>query len=482
MKIQKISSQILFAHNEANSHSYRIPSLLKLKNNNLIAIVDQRLDSQLDAPYSEINQVVKVSKDDQNFSPLKIIMSFEHNKNIKASFIDSSIIQDKFSRVHLLVDIFPSNGGLMPIVNKLNPLNNLDKVDQNGLPYLYDSNLNKYYLVLDYKKTNQYFIFDQQNIKVEKFKIKYYFDSSNSKFYFDLYELKNKKDEYLYSLFDATKNDRFHLTSGSYLAHFISDDFGNSFKLNSLLNYLFINKSNNINATVVSPGRAVSIEDEEKNEYLIFNVYETKNAMPHKVYELKYNTGINKWTVGTYLNENLCNQWLSETAIIKSKDKTLYAISRNPNYGKLLISKKKYHSNYWSDLDYLKCHQSQFDLKNINTQIMHGVTNFNYLNDEYILISLPSTHDRKEGNLFVFKNYDFKNILLHHKITREDESFGYSNIEILNIENNKIKFAILYEMSYSKKLGLEWLGEEGQDETDYKNPSEIIYDVFELIF
>ncbi|WP_033161457.1 exo-alpha-sialidase [[Mycoplasma] collis] len=517
MKVKILSELNLFPSGYLNSHSYRIPSLLKLSNGKTIAIVDQRLDSQLDAPYSRINQIIRISEDGIKWTEGKIIFKLEtFREENNPSFIDSVIVEDKINQtIYLAVDVWPGSSGLMPIVEKQNPLSDHFLGFSEDLKYLklLKWNSSSKFILKPYEDEylkNRWFrayeVIDGKwnntlkfNLKITNIFVDNNFDSETGilkgAVYENINETKNIfKAKPVCSIWDGInlknpnyKNPKYYISSSPYLYLFKSVNNGLNWELVTNLNNQ-INKLNpKTNALVWGPGKGLQLQNQvnkEKNGRLMFPLYEVNYALPLSAF-VTYSDDYKTWKTSSYLNDPKYKNWnwLSETQIVESKNGTLYAFARNPYQNKLCISISNDGGESWSDLnkkniDYF----STINYKPINAQIMHGLANFEFRNNEYILLSLPTEKSRKNGKIFIIKNYDFKNIRELFQIDNINDSFGYSTIEILDIQDNFVDFAILYEVSKTRNKDLEWVGFQKEESSVTKEPSEIFYKKLRIEF
>ncbi|EFF41649.1 exo-alpha-sialidase [Mycoplasmopsis alligatoris] len=509
MNLKELFNINLFKANYQNSHSYRIPTLLKLKSGKLIAIVDQRLNSQLDAPYSSINQVIRESFDNgRTWSEAKIILKLEKFSTAKASAIDSVTVQDiKNNYLYLAVDIFPGGSGLMPLCKELNPLCNSDLgYTKDKYLKLYDLYNNNYIL----RETTQKFIYqafllkdknfnntNESNLVATKIYVDKSFNSKTSLLKGSVYEnidkledLNNKKP--ICSIWDGFENSskeykkpKYFIDSTAYIQLFVSKDDGLSWELINDITAQIRTKNSKMNCLVLGPGQGLYLQN-QINKYIsnkiIFPFYEVNYAFPFHVFVSSSDDNGMNWTNSTYLNSKTNKNWFwtSETQLIELSNGKILAFLRNPNQDHLCISQSIDGGISWSALENNNESLSLYKIEPLNSQIMHGISTFSHNNIDYVLLSLPTTKDRKNGKIFVFDANDFNKPLAKFDVDKDNYSFGYSTIAILEKNDKKITFALLYECSQIKNAGLDWVGFNSDTNTDKGLASEILYKVFEL--
>lgn len=500
IKIKNVSDFDIFLSGYQNSHSYRIPSLLKLKSGTLIAIVDQRVESQLDAPYTTINQILRSSNDNGlTWLEGRVIISLEKTRDSKASAIDSVIVEDENDQtLYLAVDIYPGGSGLMPIAKLMNPLGTSDlgfakykklfKTDSNLkmiLKPLDSSGWFRAYEILDGDWENH----SDSNHKPLNILVNNTFNKATGLLHGGVYVNVFSPEEALKakpicSIFDGFDNrnpnynkPEYYLESTSYLYLFKSKDEGKSWELIQDITQQIKRNNSNMNSLVLGPGKGLFLKNQKngKNNRLIFPFYEVNYALPlHAYFGYSDDSGLN-WNSSEYINPQKDSQWhwLSETQVIENSDGSLYAYSRNPEQNQICVSRSLDSGHTWIKLDSNDSGFSIIKHQPLNAQIMHGLTNFVYKNNDYHLLSLPTTIERKNGQLFLIdKNWNLK---LIYEITAKNSSFGYSAIQILEQKSNQVTIGILYEVSKIRNQALSWVGFDSESTENIPDQSEILF-------
>lgn len=484
-----------------NSHSYRIPSLLKLKSGKLIAIVDQRIESQLDAPYTTINQIMRTSDDNgETWTEGKIIIKLEKTRESKASAIDGVILEDEIHKeLYFAVDVFPGGSGLMPVAKLMNPLGSSD-LGFNKYKKIYSIENDKKMVLKPFEKENWFRVFEvidgnwnnhnESNYKALNIIINNSFDSKTGILHASVFEnaktikdTENKKP--ICSLFDGFDNrdpnydkPKYYLESTAYLYLFKSQDEGQTWQLIQDITNQVKHKNDKINCLVLGPGQGLFLKNQKssnKNSRIIFPFYEVNYALPsHAYFAYSDDKGLT-WKPSEYINPDKSENWhwLSETQVVENSNGILYAYMRNPEQGQICVSKSLDAGHTWLKLDESEKGFTVIKHSPLNGQIMHGVTNFVYKNKDYHLLTLPTTPDRKNGQLFIIDS-EFKMHLISN-ITDKDNSFGYSAIQVLEQKDDEITLGILYEVSKIRNQGLSWVGFDSKSTANLPDQSEILF-------
>ncbi|EFF41391.1 exo-alpha-sialidase [Mycoplasmopsis alligatoris] len=498
--IEKSKPNFIYDHQYQNSHSYRIPSLVKSPKGKLVTIVDKRLDNWSDSPKSRITQVIRTSDDQgKTWSEAQEIFSIENKSGLFAGAIDSAI---SYAGNDLLmaVDVFQGTGGLF--LGNLNEQNSDFRIGytKHGFMKFYRLTANKTYenLVLVPLETNQgnnLFLraykpkdsklnFDQmtkENIEPIDIIVDNSFDPISKKLRGRIYENVKKlsdiqKDNWKYSIWDGKNNDivewktpKYKIDNTSYMYLFRSKDGGKTWNIEGSMNpQTFKGKNTDYNFALLGPGVGIQLKNQKlkyMNGRIIFPFYTYKigkNSGDKNVYMAYSDDNGKSWkSSDTYTNEtNGFYYAASETQLYEDKDGVLYALLRNVG-NKLFVSKSKDGGNTWSSLieddhplTIITPSNNKNYKSNLVTSVAHGLDYVNFNGIGLSFFSLPKGPNRTNGALFVAQDNDFKNfkkIYDFPTIDKSDNNFAYSSLKVISINKDIITLGVLYESNITKK-------------------------------
>lgn len=510
IKIKTLNKQVLFAAGYQNSHSYRIPSLLKLKSGKLISIVDQRLENAMDCPYATINQFAKYSNDNgATWSEGKVIIKLEKFANSLVSITDSVIVQNQVNgEIILLVDAFPGGSGI------IRPAKNMNAIVASGLGYTPDGKYRRFHqygsdikMILmplashqDWYQVYQLINDDWKHTQVDNLKalpilIDNSYDPKTTILHGAVYE--NETDpskissQPVCSIFDGFDNreknyskPKYYLDSTAYIYGFKSKDDGLTWKLIGELNNQ-VAQNFNIFALVMGPGKGLQLQHQKNknlNGRLIMPVYTMSDyEIPAHFYTTYSDDSGKTWKTGNYVNPLHSNQWrwASETQIIEDHKGQVWSFSRIAQKNSYCLAKSLDGTQTWVSPDDSQTALTCYAHPALNAEIMHGVAYFQHQQKGFVLLSLPATAERKNGQLLIMDLEEPSKLMVIHDITNSAQTFGYSTIEILQQSEQKITIGVLYEVSVQREQTLAWIGFD-ETESDYSLATEMIYETIEL--
>lgn len=488
-RVEKLQTFNVFPPGYQESHSYRIPSMIKTVNNKLIALVDQRLTSQLDFPYTKINQFIRTSLDNgKTWSNGKTILKIKNKTGNVTGAIDSTLIDDTRNNgsIYMAIDVFPGGSGLMNIASKMNPLsgNDMGYTPDNKYQKFFILNDSNKYILKNYKKNKNdqwYRVYklkdsnwsNTKNSNLEETKIyaNQFYDHKNGELTFEAYEnvanIDNLDKSVGVSLFDGFNNGnknykkpKYYISSTAYIYLFKSKDEGETWEFVNNITPSAKGNVKNINAIVLGPGQGLVLKNQtnlSKNGRLLLPFYAVNWASPTNAYPVYSDDQGQNWTKanpynywGRYSDKKQWKQ-ASETQMIESEDGTIFAFLRTSEFDKYYVSKSLDGGENWiSDDDNTGITMSSYSHQGLNAKIMHGLANTTFEGNEYTFLSLPTTTQRIEGKLFLIKNNQNNRLTKIYDFNQKgskDNTFGYSTINILEKGENYIDIGVLYEKS-----------------------------------
>ncbi|MDQ0513901.1 Neuraminidase (sialidase) [Mycoplasmoides fastidiosum] len=487
-QVEKLSTYGLFAPKYQNSHSYRIPSLIKTKSGKLISIVDQRINNQLDSPYTPIHQVMRTSNDDgRTWTDAQVILKIHNNTGNIAGAIDSTVIDDTHNTntIYMAADVFPGGSGLMAIANNRNPLTGSDMgyTPDGKYQKFHILNDNKPYVLKEIKRqtNNVWFQVSQlkdnnpnntadSNLVATKIFAHQKYEPTTGVLSFLAYENINNINEINnsvqgVSLFDGFNNEnqkyqkpKYYIDSASYIYLLKSQDDGKTWELVNNITAQAKGNIKNANSVVLGPGQGIGLSKQKNprlNGRLVFPFYAVTGANPREAFAIYSDDHGQNWTKAQSFNDRAkyrdSKQWrmASETQLIEADDGTLYAFLRTNEQNKYYVSKSTDAGATWQAVDNNPDQPlSVYHYQNINSRAMHGLAHVKHKNTEYTFISLPTTGQRINGKLFVVKNNDYSRLeKIYDFNTKPNNTFAYSTITVLGQHDNIIELGVLYEKS-----------------------------------
>lgn len=416
-----------------DSPYYRIPSLLRLKNGNIIAASDQRLESESDWG-GKIEPALRIKKLGENkFSDIiKPFKSTDTGSKYPTYTIDTCLIAGDKEKVYMVIDKFKSKGnyltakkgsGYIEINGEKYPL--LFYTSQNRL--LFEKTNERYYIkegkvyTLDHEKTDYKVIMEDT----------YPFDKLG-----DIYE----KEKLIGNIYSDRSSLQVHQTSYLWFTH--SEDGGKTWA--SPRDISMDVADDRMMFLGVSPGRGIQIPSGR----IIVPIYFTTERSDD-IYDLREHAGLiysdddgKTWkrskSVNDYDNYHALSGKsstnTSESQLVRLKDGTLILFSRTTSE-KILYSYS--HDNGESFKD---CHiKTDFDSEAF---CMVSVCKYDKDGKEYILLSNPKGPGRRNGFLRVMEVGDKNRLKTIKEKQVNATNFTYSCLE--KISDGGI-FGLLYE-------------------------------------
>lgn len=292
----KTKPKDLFYRGYLNSNNYRIPALLKTKKGTLIASIDARISSGLDAP-NNIDTAIRRSEDGgKTWSEGKIIIDYKDNSSV----IDTSLLEDSNTgRIFLLVTHFSSGYGF----GNAKKGNGYKEID------------GKKYLCLYDREGNEFTI--RNNIVYDKYgnKTEYSIDESQN-----LYKNNKKIDNIV------TSTSPLKVYGTSYLNIIYSDDEGKTWSKPYDINPEV--KENWMRFMGTAPGVGIEIKNGNHKGRLVYPVYYTNEDGKQSSAVIYSDDHGKTWTRGESPNDN---RKLSSGEIINSKSLNDYRYQLTEN-------------------------------------------------------------------------------------------------------------------------------------------------------
>lgn len=518
-KVSLLNDLVLYPSGYQKAHSYRIPTLLKLANKKLISIVDQRVENAMDCPMATIHQISRYSLDNgKTWSEGNVFLKVEQLNDSLVSAIDSVSVQDSFDNaIYLMVDIFPGGSGIIRTSKKMNPLvesgvgltpdkkyqrffqlNSNKKFVLKKLPkQLKNSNWLQVYELKDNNWNNT----NDNNLLATKIFVNNSYNPQTKVLHGSVYENVSDylnldpKIKPVCSIFDGFNHHnpnyqkpKYYIDSTAYIYLFKSNDDGLSWEMMGQINNQIAHDSN-IKAIVMGPGKGLQLKNQKetkRNNRIIFPVYSAADyEIPGHFYVAYSDDHGKNWKTGNYANPKGFKQWkwTSEAQLIESKDGKVFAFLRQEeqNCYCLAVSDdgcETWKSTFDNNNEYPL---TKYNYDGLNTVIMYGLASFSYKNDEYAIVSLPTTFERKNGKLFLLNLKSLQNLIPIYNFGKNGDTFGYSTIEVLEQSNNELTIGVLFEVSKTRNKTLAWIGFD-EKESDYSLATEIIYQTLKISF
>lgn len=426
----------LFFPGLEDSPYYRIPSLAKLANGNLIAAADQRLETESDwggliEPAIRIKDTVS-----DGFSDIKKPFKAPNVRSKNPSYtIDTCLIPasaESDSKVYMVIDKFKSNGNYLTSKKGTGFV----EVDGEKYPILFYTSQNR----LLFEKTNErYYIKEGQVYTMDHEKTDYTVVMEDTYPYDkigDIYE----KDELIGNIYSDKSILQVHQTSYLWLTE--SEDGGRTW-LNPVDITRYIG-DDRMMFLGVSPGRGIQIPS---GRIIVPIYFTTDNACD--IYDLREHAAVifsddygKTWKRSKSVNDGKNHSALagktltntSESQVIRLNNGTLILFSRTTS-DRILYS-------------YSFDNGESFEQNLVETDFdseafcMVSVCKYDKDNKEYILVSNPKGPGRKNGFIRVMEvgEGNILKTIKEKQIT--DTNFTYSCLELIS---NEGIFGLLYE-------------------------------------
>ncbi|UWD34527.1 exo-alpha-sialidase [Mesomycoplasma molare] len=493
-EIKRLSSETLFAHNEDNSHSYRIPTILKLKNGDILSTIDRRVDNESDYN-NEITQVFKISKDNgRTWSENKEIVKMSiPKKNGKGIVIDGVMTEiDYFdeksnsskTKLHYIFDVFPgTNTGIPHLLDgnpwiyvndvaylklwtKLNNGNNFDTRVSVLKKVNNENNWFRRYILPEGVNFNSSNFNENTVLEETKTYVDLNYDPATKSISGSVYEnvdledfsnienLKNKKTNH--SILDEPRDAFYAIAKNSHVATLESYDNGETWGNLQWIDMSLSKERKNHKFVGTGVGNSIQLKHQknpENNGKILIPMYSVSNK--HFLYYI-FSTDFGKtWRKfePTGFKENL-----SESSFIETEDGEIYWLARNSiSWGredhKMYISKSTDGGLTWTSPDNTTNKGKEIILgKNYDGNVFSGLSYFNYKNKKYFIFSLPKNNIRRNGALFITDD-TFSNFTELFKYDKnEREHFVYSYALVTKVTEDYIDFVSVYEASEKFKI------------------------------
>ncbi|WP_371246353.1 sialidase family protein [Mycoplasmopsis agassizii] len=460
--VQQLFKQFAFQHKENQKHTYRIPSIAKYQDK-LYLQVDGRIDNKEDTPLNRIVQSLKTfDLKTQQFSNAKDILSVRTDTKERITLIDSNLTIDEENDVaHLIVDAFPSDAGYIGMSKStFNQDMNLSGIYNSGNLKLLDRVKDEFIeFKISERNSNWY---QGYNYKTkEKTNVVINLEVKNNKFIFDVYEMKNANSnlnnvnemKLIQSAFELFKNyengkyerSKYKVIPQTFLSYLTIDLKTNEITFHRFLNDDLI-KEKRTSIDLVSPGNGIILRHQknaEDNGKLVFANYRI-NVLRRSLgayFMMKDRHG--EWTHSNFIAGGESN--FTETTVVEQQDGTLVFIARN-TMNKLAIGYSYDGGKTFTNKAGNKDKMDLYSNVDLLSSVLHGIEYFKYKGDDYLLLSGPSKQGgRREGKLFLVKNNDFRNAKEIYRFNRKNDKFEYSSLELIDIDDEGVKIATLYE-------------------------------------
>ncbi|MGZ9432043.1 exo-alpha-sialidase [Mycoplasma sp. CB776] len=513
-KLKRLSSETLFKHNEDHSHSYRIPSVIKLANGDLVSSADKRIESERDYNNS-ISQVVKISKDNgktwsQNYDVVKIVVPKRNNGGIA---IDGIISEIKYldttsnsykHKLQLIFDVFPGkdtsvvnlkrgnpwfyvgNNAYLKLWTKLNDPNSFDSRVSVLKEVDGRKNWFRRYILPAGVGFNSSFtertVLEETNTYVD---LSYHSDTRTitgsvyenvQETDFDNPEILNSKKT-IHSVLDEPYKSGavrpeyaiYALALNSHVASLESFDGGQTWTNLTWMDEKFSSSRNEHPFVGTGVGNGIQLHHQQNsnlNGRVIIPMYSLSDMF--LLYSDDNGQTWNEISKPTGFKANL-----SESSLIEANDGAIYWFLRNAggwstDRNKFYVSKSIDGGLTWSSPDgnsLAKGKDIVID-QNYDGNVFSGISYFNWKNKDYFLFALPKTVARRNGALFI-ANSNFDQITELFKYDDEQkEHFAYNYPLVVNQTNDYIDFISLYESSQIFKIfngGFDGAREQGEE-------------------
>lgn len=474
--VKRLSSQTLFAHNESNAHSYRIPSIIKTSNNVLIASADKRNDNWSDYNNS-IEQVIKKSVDGgKSWSEPKKVVSVKIPKHGNAGIVIDGVIGEVMyqennipkSKLIFAFDLFPGKSGIphlypgnpwvlinnKPYLKMWTKTNNSFDQRVSVLKKEINSNWFRQYII----PTNNFNVNEEDLIPTNNYvDLNYHQDTKTitgivyenveKNDFLDKSILESKKTNH--SVLDRTQ-EKYLLAINSHLLTLESYDEGETWRNLNWIESNFVEQRGNLYFLGTGVGNIIQLKNQTNsllNNRIIMTTY-AQNANKKWVLSYVYSDDFgNNWN---YLDgfSNFTNS--TESTMIQVEDGTLYWMTRvdigYSNPSKYKIARSIDAGKTWTDLDGENQIPKEIRIndKRYDGNVFSGISSFSYKNKNYFVFALSSFR-RNNGSLYIADD-KFEQVIEVFKFNNTNNiPFSYSYPIVLNAKGNRIEVAIMYE-------------------------------------
>lgn len=426
----------LFYPGLEGSPYYRIPSLVRLSNGNIIAAADQRLETESDWG-GLIEPAIRIkTKESNGFSDIIKPFKAPDVKSENPSYtIDTCLIPAEFesdSKVYMVIDKFKSNG------NYLTSKKGTGFVDLDGekYPILFHTSQNR----LLFEKTNKrYYIKDGQVYTMDHEKTDYTVIMEDT-YPFDRLGDIYEKDRLIGNIYSDKSTLQVHQTSYLWLTE--SEDGGKTWS-----NPVDITKDIGDDRMMflgVCPGRGIQIPS---GRIIVPIYFTTDNA--DDIYDLREHAAVifsddygKTWHRSKSVNDGKNYSALdgktltntSESQLIRLNDGTIILFSRT-------TSDRVLYSYSYNDGESFEKALVETDFDS-EAFCMVSVCKYEKDNKEYILVSNPKGPGRNNGFIRVMEVGEGNSLRTIKEKQITDTNFTYSCLELISDDG---VFGLLYE-------------------------------------
>ncbi|OYD27184.1 BNR repeat protein [Mycoplasma testudineum] len=476
IEISELEENIIFKKDENFKGGFRIPSMSLLKDGQILFNCDRRFLNNLDAPYTNIDQVYKLKNNNGKISDLKTFIKINSYSDDKPqSIIDLSLTNEVDGYIYFMADFFPGGAGIFSkTLNYFVTSENQnfgfykeyliveDLENENYIFMKMVSSQKGHFTYQGFTDKNKKINFQNLNseklnlIKINLFLI-FQFDNIESKFKGNFY-IKNDSNEFIdlnisfFSGANFSKNDsglRYRALSTNYLSFFKFNIQTSQIEFICFINP-WLENYKNIGANLVlnGPGKALKLKYQNGNSKnrLIFKAYFTNDASSLGAITIYSDDYGNTWQTSEFIGGPKSR--ITEFDVTELQNGVLVAILRRMGSNTLSLSKSIDGGKTWNSIsgNTDEVGISSIILNEYNSSVLQGIANFTYLNSHYLLITSGS-NGRNEGKIWMIKDFELNSITEIYSLN--SQTFGYSLIDVIKIEQNLFMINVVYEQNFS---------------------------------